>query len=58
MLVSVKGRDGSEMFSYSTEKDQNCLHPARHETPEVVEALKEAIRFLCGSGQAEENSGT
>lgn len=58
MLISVKGRDGSEVFSYSTEKDQPCLHPAQHETPEVIEALKEAVRFLGGSGRAEENSGT
>jgi len=54
MLISVKHRDGTEMFSYNTDKDTNCLHPARDEVPAVVEALKEAVHFLGGSQPAKE----
>jgi hypothetical protein len=58
MLISVKHRDGSELFSYSTEKDQICLHPARTETPAVIEALLEAVRFLAIRTSTPQNNGT
>jgi hypothetical protein len=46
MRIVVQDHDGSEMFSYDTDKETMCLCPARAEKPLVIEALAEAARFL------------
>jgi hypothetical protein len=49
MKVIVKDNDGVECFLYDTNKDSMCLGPARSEVPGIVEALREATKFLsCG----------
>jgi hypothetical protein len=48
MRVTVHNDDGSERFSYDTNKASPCLAPSQGMTPIVVDALKEATRFLVG----------
>lgn len=50
MRVTVTDETG-ERFSYDTAKESLCLHPSRAEVPAVVDALREAARFL-GAGPA------
>jgi hypothetical protein len=51
MKISVSD-DKGECFSYDTAKDSMCLHPNKAETPAVVDALREATRFLAGGPTA------
>jgi len=46
MRVVVLDEKGLVCFSYDMAKSSMCAGPSRAETPNIVEALREATRFI------------
>lgn len=53
MRISVTdyiGRECEEVFSYDTTMSSECTMPARAKAPALIDALREAARFLGAAG--------
>ena len=48
MLIKILNDDGSELYTYDTNKEVECVFPAKTDHARARGAILEAVMFLCG----------